>query len=456
MNLKVKSALLFTAIVAAILLVSYVFIYFSYKWYKEDEFFLRLEQKALTTYKLLTEVKEIDYDLLKVIDKNTINEMYNEKVLIFDENYKLIYSSIDDHPVTYSIDLLKKIEHEQKIAYRINNQEVVGISVQFKNKKAIIMASAYDTYGSKKLYNLLIILIGSYFAALVLTAILAYFFVKQTFTPIEVLNKQITRINQNRLNERVPESESADELNQLAKNFNQMLNRIELAFKVQRSFIQHASHELRTPLANLITSCELALNKNLTAEEYKTVIKSLNEEHLNLVEVTNALLLLSQHEGKINQTDAVVLRADEALFETIDEVQQGFPSHIIKFNIKDDVTQEQLYINFNPPLLKTVFNNLIRNACKYSENKVVNIKVETKDNHLNIHIENDGEKLTAEEIPFLMEPFFRGNNAISKKGFGLGLSITKRIAEMYKTQIIYTSTTDTNVFTISIPLNKII
>jgi signal transduction histidine kinase len=453
MNFKIRSAILFTAVVAAILLVSYISIYLSYANFKQDEFYLRLEQKAKTTYKFLVEVKEIDYNLLKVIDRNTINELYNEKVLIFDEHFKLIYSSIDDQRVSYSSDLLSKIVNQKNVRYQDNGSEVVGLLVSHAGKKAIVLASATDTYGSKKLTNLRFTLYLSFFIALLLTAAISYLYVKQSFAPIDSLNKQITRINQVSLDERVPVYNNNDELDQLARNFNQMLDRLESAFKVQRSFIQHASHELRTPLANLITSCEAALKKEMSAEAYRSLIVSLNEEHHNLVEVTNALLLLSKYESTNAQIDFQELRVDDVLFDAIDEVQLLYPNCLIKFNLSNELTEQQLSIWGNSVLLKTAFNNLLRNACKYSINGQVEISLSDNDTQLNISITNAGKTLDDDELAFMLQPFFRGRNAETQKGYGLGLSISGRIVELHKGNITYQKEELLNIFNVTLSHN---
>lgn len=450
-NFKARSAILFTALVAVILMVSYVVIYFSYKRYKEDEFFLRLEQKALTTYKFLTEVQEIDYDLLKVIDKNTINALYNEKVLVFDINHKLIYSSIDDQAVSYSKELLEKIEKEGLIQYNEGYLEVVGLLVQHKGNKGIVIASADDTYGEKKLNNLLITLLISYICATALSAALSYFYVKQSFAPLDVLNRQITRIRQNRLNERVPVGKSQDELNQLAANFNNMLDRIESAFNVQRSFIQHASHELRTPLANLITSCESALNKNLSVNEYRELIESLNEEHRNLVELTNALLLLSKYESQAEDLILPEIRADEALFAIMDEVQQLYPQHSIHFSFREmPETEDALNIRANDVLLKTALGNLLRNACKYASDNQVRIELNLTNSGVTFSFYNNGNVIADDELEYLMQPFFRGRNSEKTKGYGLGLSIAKRITELHHGTLSYQKMNGENVFRLTL------
>jgi signal transduction histidine kinase len=447
MNFKIRSAILFTTLVAIILLVSYVAIYILYADFKKDEFYLRLEQKALTTYKLLTEVKEIDENMLQVIDRNTINELYDEKVLIFNEQHKLIYSSIDDRAISYSDALLKRVELEGTIRYSDSDVEMVGMAVTDKGVKGLVLASANDQFGKKKLQNLFYILLFSYISSLLITAILSYFYVRQSFAPIDILNRQITRIRQNRLNERVPVSSSQDELNQLAVNFNQMLERIESAFKIQRSFIQHASHELRTPLANLVTSCEVALNKDLSTTEYKELIESLNEEHRNLVELTNALLLLSKYESEEERTELPTIRTDEVLFAAIEDVQLLYPQHVFHFHFNQLlVNEKELGLKGNEVLLKTALGNLLRNACKYNDQFEVNVQLVVQDGLIRIEVTNSGPTLEIDELEMWMEPFFRGRNATDRKGYGLGLSIAKRIAELHSGTLGYQATDHQNTF----------
>lgn len=456
MNFKIRSAILFTALVATLLLVSYIVIFILYAEFKEDEFYLRLEQKALTTYKLLTEVKEIDYDMLKVIDRNTINALYNEKVLIFNQKHHLIYSSIDDQAVSYSTELLNVIEREGIVKYKEGRFETIGILVKEKGMRGIVIASADDTFGEKKLQNLFYILLISFVSALVITAILSYFYVKQSFAPIEILNRQITRIRQSRLNERVPVSDSQDELNQLATNFNQMLERIESAFHMQRSFIQHASHELRTPLANLIVSCESALNKQLTVEEYRVLIGSLNEEHRNLVELTNALLLLSKYESESEGLLLPEIRADESLFETIDDVKELYPMHHIQFNLHEfPQNEKELTIKGNEVLLNTAMANLLRNACKYSDDNKAIINLTVTPEAIRIEFINTGQTVDDNELDLLMQPFFRGKNSESRKGYGLGLSIAHRIIELHKGKLSYRKEINTNIFVLELPHLKV-
>ena len=455
MNFKIRSAILFTALVAIILLACYSVIYFSYKDFKEDEFYTRLEQKANTTFQFLKDIKDADQRLLDASSRNAIFTMYNETVIVYDSNYKIIFKSPDTLSASkYPTSFIKRIANEKIIRFSDGPSEVVGKVVEHNGHHAIVIASAVDRFGVRKILNLQFILVVSFILGLLVTALLSYFYVKQAFAPIDVLNTQITRISQNRLNERVLVNQSQDELNQLAQNFNKMLDRIEHAFKIQRSFIQHASHELRTPLANLITSCEAALNKKLNDVEYKKLIESLNEEHHKLVEVTNALLLLSQYENENISKSKDIVRIDEVLFESIEDVQAQHPEFLIKFSMDESLTEKDLTFAGIFVLLKTAISNLLRNACKYSTDNEIGITLNCKNQSIIIQISNNGPTINDDELTFLMQPFFRAKNSGHKKGYGLGLSIANKIISLHNGVISYQKNNHTNLFITSIPVNR--
>lgn len=440
MNLRLRSAILFTIIVAVILLVCYSVIYALYSDFKKDEFYLRLEQKALTTYKLLVDVKEVDKDLLRLIDKNTLNALYDEKVLIFDESHKLIYSSIDDHAVSYSDSLLCLVEEKLLVNFSVDDKDVVGIFMDENHHKGIVIASAIDRFGKRKLQNLLYILIFSYLVALIFTALVSYFYVKQVFVPLDLVNLQINRITENRLNERVEVRNRNDEIGKLATSFNEMLDRLQTSFQVQKSFIQHASHELRTPLANLVASCESALHKELTVDAYKLLIQSLHEEHKNLVSLTNALLMLSKYENMNENIVWPLIRIDEVLFQTIEETQELFPEQHILFDYNTMPEEESLLeCNGQYILLKTAFGNLIRNACLYGNGENVRVHLSVQPSHTTIAVSNQGVLIDEKDIKYLFEPFFRGDNSVHKKGYGLGLAIANRILQLHHASLTYTA-----------------
>jgi len=248
----------------------------------------------------------------------------------------------------------------------------------------------------------------------------------------------------------VDEGHGKDEIVQIAKHFNAMLDRLNIGFEMQKNFVNHASHELRTPLATMLSQTEAALNRNLTVEEYRNILLSLQEEQSSLIELTNSLLILSQFEKIGSSNNWPTLRVDELLFDSITSCKRIYPDIKIEFsfdNIPED--ESELMISGNDALLKSAFRNLIKNAYLYSINKVVQIVIKSTINNLEISFFNEGHILSESEAETIFFPFFRGINSNQIKGFGLGLSIIKRIVDLHNGIISYTALDNTtNKFTI--------
>ncbi|NJM94566.1 MAG: HAMP domain-containing protein, partial [Cytophagales bacterium] len=234
MNYKLRLVLLFMVFFILILTGILFFIYTSYADFRTEAFYDRLRKKSLTTAKLLLEVKEVDRDLLRIIDQNSINKMLDEKVLIFNSRNKLIYSSIDDEPIHYSPRLLAQVRQVGEIIYTdADGDETIALHYTESGKDYVILASAYDLYGRRKLKNLVQILAASLLIAALLISGAGYIYVRQIFQPIDQLNRSIQSISENKLDAYLATSNSEDELNQLAANYNKMLERLNRAFASQ-------------------------------------------------------------------------------------------------------------------------------------------------------------------------------------------------------------------------------
>lgn len=438
MSLKFKLALLLTTVVFILLLASFTTVYIFYSEFRQEEFYQRLRDKCLTTYKLLIEVEEMDHELIQVIDKNSIYALYDEKVLIFDADDRIIYSSIDDKKITYSLSMLREIKREGEVRAVDGVSEVYGAKIQERDHSYVVLASAYDKYGKEKLNNLKWTMIITFFSSVVLSCLISFLYARRIIDPLEQLNLQVQRINENNMREKVTVGKAKDEITSLAKNFNLMLDRIDNAFAIQKSFVQHASHELRTPIASMISQTESALDKALSLEEHKELLGSLLEDQRELADLSNALLLLSRYDQMQFNEKWPLIRLDDVIYKSIDMVQALYSGYSIRFdflNIPED--ENALNIHGQEMLLQSAFRNLIKNACHYSNDKIIQIVLNFSAYEIEVEVTNRGTTLTQEEIGHLFMPFFRGQNSIQKKGFGLGLSICQRILAVHDGKISY-------------------
>ncbi len=456
MNLKQRFAILFTSFVAVILMMSCASIYLLYGTYRQEDYFNRVAVEGNDMYRLFTEMKSSRKDKLSENLLNIHNKpLVNEKFYILDSLGGLIFTFSDNKKIDFPVLNLDKIK---KIGtYRYADENQYQYIVQYKaDTKLYVLTSGLDRLGFIKLNILRLILSGVFLGALFLTAIMSFLFVNEAIKPIVRLSNQMKRTNELNLSERIEVKPARDEINAIAKNFNAMLERLKLAFEFQKSFVHHASHELRTPLAIMLSQTESALNANYDVNGYKAVLASLKEDQQQLIELTNSLLLLSQYERLAYFPEWPYLRVDELLYETITTAHKSFPNIKITINfseIPQDVSS--LLVKGNDSLLKSAFFNLIKNAYNYSIDQLVEIYIIPQLTTVQIQIENKGKQLEATEINKIMIPFFRGENAYQKKGYGLGLSIINRIISIHRGEVRYTAlNSDINRFVIELPVKE--
>ena len=439
-------SVLFTVVYAAA--CSIIIILFSN--YRKEDFKQRLEEKATTTLRLLADVKAFDQQLLKIIDSNSINKLYDEKTVIFDNKNHLVYSSLDDTKISWSYKDLQALKLQKVIFKQEGDNEIYGTSSKINDQQYFVVISANDNYGKRKLEYLIYILVISYVGFTILTWVLCFFAVKKLFNPLDKFYDSLTKINANNLNTRLSYApQNKNEITLIAKEFNLLLERIELAYQKQKDFTAQASHELRTPLARISAQIENFIIQPEEASKLKTVLKNVNQ----LSELVNSLLILSRLDF-IENLDKEQVRIDEVLYQCMDKAHIEYQDLQISFDIlEQEITEKMMTINCNVSLLQIVFSNLIKNAYTYSDNKSVEIELYFINEMLHLSFKNTGNTLSNKEMDQLYQPFMRGENAKNTIGIGLGLRMVHRILHFYGFGIQYSSKNAINRFELTFKHN---
>ncbi|OIN58227.1 ATP-binding protein [Arsenicibacter rosenii] len=440
MKIKNRIALQFSLIVASILFFFSLIIYLTSSTYRQEEFYERLKKKARTTVRFLVEVKEVDTKLLKIIDRNTMTALIAEKVLIFNERNQLIYSSVDDQVIRFKPSLLEQVREEGEIETYSDENELVGILYTDNGQKLVVLASAVDQFGRSKLRNLRKTLAWGLVIGIGLTVGLGIFFAGQSLQPINVINQQVQTITANNLRQRLPEGDQKDEIDQLAMNFNVVLDRLEQAFEQQRSFVSHASHELRTPLAALKSELQLGLRKPLNQAEHELMMHNLMEDTERLINITNSLLFLARIQNDLEPSALTTVRLEELIFDARDELLNIHPDyqiHIDFQNLPD--SEDETSVKGKPDLLRRVLLNLMDNACKYSRDHTARVSISTNATNCQVAVSDQGIGIPPDELGSIFSPFARASNSLSYDGFGMGLSICRRIVELHYGKLTVTS-----------------
>lgn len=438
MTLKKKIAINIAVAFSLLFGLAVSVIYYSFSSFRAAEFKERLNRKALTAAKLLIEVQEIDKSLLKLIDKNNVNKLYDEHILIFNDSLNLLYNSLDD-TIDWHRAYLTQLKNQKNIFIEQQGKEILGISYTFEGKLYYILIAAQDKYGNNELQFLFYTLSFTFLVGIIVVWFLTYFFIKKLLAPLDSFEKQITDISVNRLNVRLNETAQNDEINLLTKAFNQMLLRIEEAFNSQKEFTSNASHEMRTPLTRIAFQLENLLKDSTLPSKNLNYLKNIYNDIHHLSDLVNSLLLLSRFSEDKLSKNFQKERIDEIIFNAYQRLKEQEPQLEFNFEINDKADLEPILEVYGAkPLLEIAFFNLLKNACLYSNYKKVTVRIESVGiAKLLIHICNEGQLLTKEEQKRLFEPFFRGDNAANIYGSGLGLRIVKRIFNFHQAVIEY-------------------
>ncbi|MEQ8413205.1 MAG: HAMP domain-containing sensor histidine kinase [Imperialibacter sp.] len=455
MQIRDKLTFLFLLIVALIMGASSLAIYYLSAQYRKQEFYERIENKARNVAKLLIEVEEVDAELLRKIEENNPVSLPNEEITIFDYQNQVLYSSEGEQTVAVNEPLLNRIRLEGEVRFVFGNQEVLGVLFTDQYDRVVVVASATDIFGYRKLNNLRNVLFIVFGAGLLFTFISGRIFAQRTLSPISRVIAQVDAIGISNLSSRVDEGNQTDELAHLAGTFNEMLDRLEEAFKLQKNFIANASHELRTPLTAITGQLEVTLLSDRTAEDYKRTVNSVLDDIKNLNYLSNRLLLLAQASSESVESSFGSIRVDELLWQSAGELQKRNPSYKVAISFNEDLEDDQLTIVGNEQLIKTALLNLMDNGCKYSDPHEVQVSVEPDKGLLALTFRDLGIGINEEEQELIFEPFHRGSNAQNIKGHGIGLSLVQRIVKLHEgTLTLMSKKGKGSTFTLSLPVSR--
>ncbi|WP_126652124.1 ATP-binding protein [Chryseobacterium aureum] len=449
MKIRTRLTLLFTLITAMLLGIYSVSIYYSSQEAREKSFYSELQNEAIAKADLFFRSSLPEQEMHKLYKNNTrtLNEV---QVAIYDDNKQLIYH--DDAKVDYvkeTPEMLSQIFRKRRISFFLNDLQVIGMTYRYEGKTYAVTAAAYDKYGYEYLTHLLTISIVSFFIILVLIYLAGIFLSKKALSPLSEMVDQIKKITAGKLQLRLKTTKEKDELNELAQNFNGMLERLENSFDSQKHFVSNISHELRTPLAAIITELELASEKEKTKEEYQETIQYALEDARKMVTLSNSLMDLAKASYDPNEISFSEIRLDEVLLESYTKITRENSGYKVSLNIEDSVEEQQLIIQGNEYLLQVAFNNLIDNACKYSPEHTCLIDVNANSRALTIHCTNTGNTINEEDLQHIFEPFYRSETSKQEKGHGIGLFLTEKIILLHHAKITVVSEHNKTVFTVA-------
>jgi signal transduction histidine kinase len=432
MNIRNKLLLLFVSIVALILIVTSVAVYFFSADYRKDEFYTRLTNKAKAVARLAIEVEGVTHEvLMKIEDDNPMN-LTKEEVHVYDSHNKVLYTSDEHNSIEIDNKLLDEVRRKEEVRFTRGDYECLGYLYTDQFGHFVVIVAAVDIYGFTKLRNLRTILFVVFGTAIFLILISGYFYVGRMLEPISKVIREVDDISATSLHRRVNAGNGKDEMSQLSNTFNKMLERLETAFTTQKNFIANASHEIRNPMTAILGQIDVSLLNERSASEYVKVLQSLREDITNLKNVSNRLLLLAQASVEDAEKRFTVLRLDQLLWDSRTELNKLHPEYSISIEMDSSIDDEsRLKVNGDEQLLKAAIINVLDNGCKYSVNNNVSVLLKSHAGKTVLEFKDHGIGIPEDDLPHLFEPFYRGRNTENYKGNGIGLSLVYRIIKSH-------------------------
>jgi len=458
MKIKYRITLLFTVVVTGILLLLCISVFYFSALKRQNEFRKRLRNRAMTTASLLVKVPGIDKELLKKIDESTFAALQEKSVIIYDDEGKLEYYYFDKNAISVpaSQEIIDRVKKYGDYYYTEDKRDVIVLQFTNQNNKYIVVEAAYDKDGFEKLEELKWILVLSFVAGILITFISGLFFSRGLVVPIKKITNNVKEISSQNLSRRIEIREPKDELNELASTFNKLMDRLQESFETQRRFIANASHELSTPLTSILSQLEITLQNERPAPEYKEVIISVYEDVRNLTQLTKSLLEIAKASGSSAGIELAIVRIDELLMRLPLELKRTNSKYFVELHF--DVfpeDEDKLLLFGNSDLLYSAIKNIVLNSCKYSETHIAHVSLHFLNDTLEVKIEDDGPGIRESDMPFIFQPFFRGDTINSKYGFGLGLSLASKIISIHKGNISYQNKKEGGaIFSIILPIAK--
>ncbi|MGL4398094.1 MAG: heavy metal sensor histidine kinase [Hyphomicrobium sp.] len=286
--------------------------------------------------------------------------------------------------------------------------------------------------------RILFLVIG---AALPLCAISAWYIVNRSLKPLGRITTAAQLIDSGKLDQRIALTNLPAELHELAAHFNSMLSRLEATWSDLRHYADTIAHEMRTPLNRMRLGCEIALDKAETEAELRDVLGSAVSECERLTRLLQGLLFLARVDSK----QAAIAPVPIALAAHLDNIQDYFDAEAAEAGLRLNVACEPgLTVVGDAALLQQAIINLVSNAIAHStRGGSVSITAARRGERVEIAVADSGEGISVEDRARIFDRFYRAGQSARTRtdsaGLGLGLSITKGIAELHGGQVSLTS-----------------
>ncbi len=286
-----------------------------------------------------------------------------------------------------------------------------------------------------------------------LAVVVGWFMARRALVGVETVTRTARRISEGSLEKRVPVKKRADEIDQLALTFNQMLDRIETLVTGIKEMSDNIAHDLKSPITRIRGIAEISLTSGSSMQEYESMAAGTIEECDRLLDMINTMLIISRTEAGVNQLDCQNLDIVRLVTDACEIFQA--PAEAKGLVLECDCP-EPISVYGDMRLIQRMVANLLDNAIKYTPaDGRIDVSVSSgADDTVEIAVKDSGLGISGQDIDHIFERFYRCDPSRSQTGTGLGLSFARAVARAHNGDINVASKPDEgSTFTIKLPEN---
>jgi heavy metal sensor kinase len=275
-------------------------------------------------------------------------------------------------------------------------------------------------------------------AVLIVSCLGGYWLSSRALRPVDEITTVARSIGVQNLSQRIAVPRTGDEIERMARTWNDVLERLEISVQRIRQFTSDASHELRTPLALIRATAELALRRDREPDCYRSSLRQIEQDAGRMTELTESLLTLARADSDALEMTMQPTDLNELAHSVVKQSCAAAADAGVV--LRADTPDHPVEASVDPSGLRRVLLVLVDNALKHTPpGGAVTVSVSNHGRSAALSVQDTGEGIPAGALPHIFERFYRADAARGSSGFGLGLSIAQAIAQAHGTAIEVTS-----------------
>ncbi|MBL7965172.1 MAG: HAMP domain-containing histidine kinase [Flavobacteriales bacterium] len=428
MSFRLRMAVVFTLLVGALLALFGVLVLRHAEHLREEEFFDRLEDRAVLVERLIEEGRSMTVNEAGHLAQALRDALPEESIVVIGTDDRVLFAR---EPIELPVSWRETATRQGRVRVTQGERQFVLVDRPETRPMGILytMASAIDATGLASLDELRRSMWLTGLVALLLTAGMAWLYATWALVPVRLLVRKAAEIHEPSERIPVPPGRKGDELASVASTFNELLARIDAAFNVQRSFIANASHELRTPLTILRGEAHQA-RQALRGAQAEAHLRAIEEQAMVMQDLLEQLLWLAQTRGAAERIPFTEVRLDEVAERALERCRARYPERPVRFTMDPDPEGTEPLVRGNAVLLTAALYNLLTNAVKYGGERI-ELRIALQGQEALVIVTDHGKGIAPEALASVRELFYRTADAAPLEGHGIGLALVDRIMQVH-------------------------